>query len=79
METLLTRDNTKLLQKLKLGFNRTINWNKYRSKVTVQEKNLCLNYSNDPSFQGANRLFVLPFENNNGRAVTRNITFHKYK
>ena len=27
--TLLTQDNTKLLQQLKSGFKRTINWNKY--------------------------------------------------
>ena len=28
--TLSTQDNTKLLQQLKLGFKRTINWNKYQ-------------------------------------------------
>ena len=27
--TLSTQDNTKLLQELKSGFKRTINWNKY--------------------------------------------------
>ena len=35
--TLLTKDNAKLLQQLKASFKRTINWNKYQSKVTVQE------------------------------------------
>ena len=35
--TLLTKDNAKLLQQLKAGFKRTINRNKYQSKVTVQE------------------------------------------
>ena len=30
--TLSTQDNTKLLQQLKPGFKRTINWNKYDSK-----------------------------------------------
>ena len=34
-ETLSTQDNAKLLQQLKSGFIRTINWNKYQSKVTV--------------------------------------------
>ena len=33
--TLSTRDNAKLLQQLKSGFKRTINWNKYQSKVVV--------------------------------------------
>ena len=36
---LLTQDNGKLLQQLKSGFNRTINWNKYQLKVTTQERN----------------------------------------
>ena len=31
--TLLTPDNAKVLQQLKSGFKRTINWNKYQSKV----------------------------------------------
>ena len=30
--TLSTQDNSKLLQKLKIGFKRVINWNKYLSK-----------------------------------------------
>ena len=32
--TLTTQDNANLLQQLKSGFKRTINWNKYQSKVT---------------------------------------------
>ena len=30
--TLTAQDNEKLLQKLKTGFKRTINWNKYQSE-----------------------------------------------
>ena len=37
--TLSTQDNTKLLQQLKSGFKRTINWNKYQSKVTTENRN----------------------------------------
>ena len=37
--TLSTQYNVKLLQELKSGFNRTINWNKYHSKVTAQTQN----------------------------------------
>ena len=36
--TLSTNDNAELLQQLKSGFKRTINWNKYQSKVTIQDK-----------------------------------------
>ena len=37
LEILSTQDNAKLLQQLKSGFKRTINWSKCQSKVTVQE------------------------------------------
>ena len=37
--TFSTQDNTKLLKQLKLGFKRTINWNKHHSKVTVEKQN----------------------------------------
>ena len=48
---------------MKSDFKRTINWNKYQSKVTIQAPNPYLDYLIDPSFQGVNRLFVLSFEN----------------
>ena len=31
--TLSTQDNAKMLEQLRYGFKRTINWNKYQSKV----------------------------------------------
>ena len=31
--TLSTQDNTKLLEQIKSGFKRRINWNKYQSQV----------------------------------------------
>ena len=34
--TLSTHDNAKLLEQLKTGFKRTINWNRYPSKVSTQ-------------------------------------------
>ena len=64
--TLSTNDNAKLLQQLKSGFKRTIYWNKYQSKVTIQQQNSYLNYLINPSFQGVNRLFALSFENRIG-------------
>ena len=65
--TLSTQDNAKLLQELKSGFKRTINWNKYESSVKTFAQNRYLNYLINPSFQGVNRLFVLSFENENDR------------
>ena len=58
--TLLTQDNTKLLEQLKLGFSRTNNWSKCQSKMSTK----LIFWLFDPSFQGISRLFILSFENN---------------
>ena len=60
--TLSTQDNAKLLQQLKSGFKRTINWNKYESNIKTFSQNRYLNHLINPCFQGVNRLFVLSFE-----------------
>ena len=65
--TLSTQENTKLLQQLKSGFKRVINWNKYLSKPELLAQNPNLNHLIEPSFQGVNRLFVLAFENDEDR------------
>ena len=65
--TLSTQDNAKLLQQLKSGFKKTINWNKYESSVKTFTQNRYLNYLFNPSFQGVSRLFILSFENENNR------------
>ena len=65
--TLSTKDNEKLLQQLKSGFKKTISWNKYESSIKAFAQNRYLNYLINPSFQVANRLFLLAFENENGR------------
>ena len=67
--TLSTEDNQKLLQQLRPGLKRVINWNKYLSKPVLLAQNPNLNYLIDPSFQGVNRLFVLAFENDAQRKV----------
>ena len=56
IDTLSTQDSAKLLQQLKYGFKKTINWNKYLSKVIVQERNQYLDDLTDPGFLGVNRL-----------------------
>ena len=63
--TLSKENDTKLSEQLKLGFKRTIKWNKYRSQITIQPQNNNLNYLIDPTFTNVNRLFVLYFPRNN--------------
>ena len=48
--TLWTRDNAKLLTKLKSGFKITINWNKYLTKPKLFVQNPNLNHLVEPSF-----------------------------
>ena len=50
-----TQGNVKILQQLKSGFKRTINWNKYLSKPELLAKNPNLNHLIETSFQGLNR------------------------
>ena len=64
--TLSTQDNSKLLQKLKSGFKRIINWNKYLSKPELLVQNPNLNHLVEPSFQ-VTSLFALAFENDTQR------------
>ena len=61
--TLITQDNTRLLQQLKSGFKRTINWNKYQSDPKTYAQIRYLNQLVHPSFQAVSRIFVLSFEN----------------
>ena len=70
--TLSTQENAKLLQQLKSGFKRVINWNKYLSKPELLAQNTNLNHLVEPSFQGINRFFVLAFENDTQRTSHSN-------
>ena len=47
---------------LKSCFKRTINWNKYQSRVLIERLSQYLDYLVALSLQGVNRLFVLLFE-----------------
>ena len=67
--TLSAQDKAKLLQQLKSGFKRVVNWNKYLSKPELLAQNPNLNHLVEPSFQGVNRLFVLAFENDTQRTL----------
>ena len=70
--TLSTQDNTKLLQQLKSGFKRTINWDKYQSDPKTYAQSRYLNHLVNQSFRGVNRLFALPFENEDDRTSYSN-------
>ena len=63
--TLSKENDIKLLEQLKTGLKKTIKWNKYRSKMSIQPQNNNLNYLIDPTFTNVNRLFVLSFPRNN--------------
>ena len=65
--TLSQEDNANLLQQLKSGFKRVVNWNKYLPKPELLAQNSNINNLVEPSFQGVNRLFVLAFENDTQR------------
>ena len=45
------------------GFKRTVNWNKYLSKLELIARNPNLNHLVEPGFNEVNRLFVLAFKN----------------
>ena len=69
--TLSTQENAKLLQQLKSGFKRVINWNKYLSKLNLLRKNTNLNHLVEPRFQEINRFFVLAFEGDTQRTSAK--------
>ena len=50
--TLPIEDNAKLLEQLKSDLKRTINWNKYRTKISTEGVNQYLDFLIDLSFQG---------------------------
>ena len=71
--TLSAENDNKLLEQLKIGFRRSIKWNKYMSQMSNQNKNNNLNYLIDPTFSNVNKLFVLSFENEDDRT-----SYYKY-
>ena len=71
--TLSTQDDAKLLQQLKSGCRRTINWNKYQSNIKTYAQNRYLNHLVDPSFQAVNsEFFVLSSEKEDDRTSHSN-------
>ena len=73
--TLSTQANTKLLEQIKLGFKRVINWNKYQSKVSTQTQNQYLYYFIDPSFKESTDSLLYHFRITQSEEDTQDIFF----
>ena len=73
--TLSIKDNIKLLQQSKSGFSGTINRNNYLSRVKELAQNPYLDIFISPNYQGEDKLFVLLFEDEEGRERFRGYYF----
>ena len=64
--TLNTENNSKLSELLSKGFERTVVWNEYKSKIegvtTPQNDNIFRRTTLDVSFQGVSKLFAAAYE-----------------
>ena len=71
--TLSKEDNQDFIEQQNKGFQRSIYWNEYKTKEINEDADAnVFKYINlDPSFQGANRLFVMAYNRANGQP-TRN-------
>ena len=70
--TLSINNHIEVSENIKQEVKRTISWNKYRSEITIQQKNKNLDYLIDPASRNTNSLFVLSFKNGN-KDPTRSI------
>ena len=71
--TLSKEDNKDVIEQQNKGFQRSIYWNEYKTKEINEnaDANVFTYINLDPSFQGVNRLFVMPYNRANGQP-TRN-------
>ena len=67
-----TKLYAELLQQLKSSFEKTINSNKYQSKISTEAQNQYLDFLINPSFQEVNILFVFSFKNETDRTSHSN-------
>ena len=65
--TLSTQCNAKLLHQLKPRLKKTNDWNKYLPRIPTKAQSRYWDFIISPSFQGANRLFLSLFENDEDR------------
>ena len=71
--TLSKEDNKDFIEQQNKGFQRSIYWNKYKTKEINEDADAnVFKYINlDPSFQGVNRLFIMAYNRVDGQP-TRN-------
>ena len=74
--TLKTKDNAKFSELLSKEFERSVYWNKYKAVLTDYIENSYIRKRLDASFQGINKLFVLPYAHGNN--VTKKNSSGKY-
>ena len=75
--TLPNKDNVKLLQQIKSGFKRAINWNKCQADLKTYTQNQYLNHLVDPSFQGVIDFFYYLLKMKMIEHHIQNIIFQK--
>ena len=66
--TLQEKYDNELLEGLKTGINIDFEWERYRTQIINQPATNNLNFLIDPTFNNANRLFVLVFPNEEDRS-----------
>ena len=55
-------DNKDFIEQQNKGFQRSIYWNEYKTKISENGDDNAVKYINlDPSFQGVNRLFIMAY------------------
>ena len=74
--TLKIEDNAKLSKLLSEGFKRSVYWNKYQAILKDHAANNYIRERIDASFQGVNKLFVLPYAH--GDNITKENSYRKY-
>ena len=67
--TFSEEDNKNFIEQQNKGFQRSIYWNEYKTKEINEDVDAnVFKYINlDPSFQGVNRLFIMPYNRANGQ------------
>ena len=67
--TFSEEDNKYFIEQQNKGFQRSIYWNEYKTKEINEDVDAnVFKYINlDPSFQGVNRLFIMPYNRANGQ------------
>ena len=72
--TLSEEDNKDFIEQQNKGFQRSIYWNEYKTKEQTENTDAnAVKYINlDPSFQGANRLFLIAYSRADNNQATRN-------